>query len=181
MLRNFSTRLRRGLKERDEGNGTKPEPTAKPPSNTRRFSSLLTNGSKKEKEKEKEKEKDKEDNDDHAATREDVDNAFEQFAHVLHASLRPLPNQTGDGSYIDKAPPSGIMADLRSLGFKDLKTLKDVMESKAKGDLVDDKTYIMERIIQLVAALPAGSKNRVELTNAFVNELWNTLQHPPLS
>jgi len=41
------------------------------------------------------------------------------------------------------------MADLKNLGFKDLKTLREVIESKAKGELVDDKTYIMERVIQV--------------------------------
>ena len=39
----------------------------------------------------------------------------------------------------------------------------------------------MERVIQLVSALPSHSKNRVNLTNAFIDELWNSLQHPPLS
>ena len=39
----------------------------------------------------------------------------------------------------------------------------------------------MERVIQLVADLPAGSKNRINLTNDFVDQLWNSLQHPPLS
>lgn len=35
--------------------------------------------------------------------------------------------------------------------------------------------------MQLVAALPPLSKTRVDLTNNFVDELWNSLQHPPLS
>lgn len=39
----------------------------------------------------------------------------------------------------------------------------------------------MERIIQLVADLPAGSKTRTSLTNDFVDQLWSSLQHPPLS
>ena len=39
---------------------------------------------------------------------------------------------------------------------------------------------IMERTIQLVAGLPHNSRLREELTNAFLNELWYTLEHPPL-
>lgn len=35
--------------------------------------------------------------------------------------------------------------------------------------------------MQLVAGLPPLSKTRVDLTNNFVDELWNSLQHPPLS
>lgn len=63
---------------------------------------------------------------------------FHHFAQVLHASQRPLPTQTGDGTYINKDLPSGVMEDLRSLGFKDV------------------KTYLMERVIQLVSALPSN-------------------------
>lgn len=35
--------------------------------------------------------------------------------------------------------------------------------------------------MQLVAGLPSNSKLRVDLTNSFIDELWNTLQHPPMS
>lgn len=35
--------------------------------------------------------------------------------------------------------------------------------------------------MQLVAALPSNSKLRFDLTNSFIDELWNTLQHPPMS
>ena len=34
---------------------------------------------------------------------------------------------------------------------------------------------------QLVSGLPPRSKARVDLTNSFLDELWNSLQHPPLS
>lgn len=39
---------------------------------------------------------------------------------------------------------------------------------------------IMERVIQLVSNLPGHSKMRLELTNNFLNELWYSLDHPPL-
>lgn len=29
--------------------------------------------------------------------------------------------------------------------------------------------------------MPGHSKNRVELTNGFLDELWTSLPHPPLS
>lgn len=29
--------------------------------------------------------------------------------------------------------------------------------------------------------MPGHSKNRTELTNQFLDELWNSLPHPPLS
>lgn len=54
------------------------------------------------------------------------------------------------------------------------------MKGKLKGPIIDDKTMIMERTIQLVAGLPHNSRLREELTNQFINELWYTLDHPPL-
>ncbi len=86
---------------------------------------------------------------DHAASRADVESSFAQFAQLIHASRRPLPTQTGDGAYLDHAEPSGLLSDIRSMGFKDAKTLMDVMKTKATGELQDDKTYIMERTIQV--------------------------------
>jgi hypothetical protein len=52
--------------------------------------------------------------------------------------------------------------------------------AKLKGEkLTDDKTMIMERVIQLVSNLPSNSRLRVELTNTFLGELWYSLEHPP--
>lgn len=39
----------------------------------------------------------------------------------------------------------------------------------------------MEKLMQLVAGLPSNSKLRVDLTNSFIDELWNSLQHPPMT
>jgi len=38
-------------------------------------------------------------------TRADVASTFEQYAQLIHASLRPLPNQSGDGAYLEKVNP----------------------------------------------------------------------------
>lgn len=55
-----------------------------------------------------------------------------------------------------------------------------MLMARVKGEkLTDDKTMIMERVIQLVSNLPSNSKLRVELTNTFLSELWYTLEHPP--
>lgn len=35
--------------------------------------------------------------------------------------------------------------------------------------------------MKLVAGLPSLSKTRADLTNAFLDELWDSLQHPPMS
>ena len=93
---------------------------------------------------------------DHSSNRVDVDSSFEQFAQLIHAARSPLPTQSGDGAYLDHAEPSGLMQDIKALGFKDAKTLMEVMKTKATGELQDDKTYIMERTIQ-VSSLEARS------------------------
>ncbi|KAL8894300.1 MAG: hypothetical protein Q9192_004441 [Flavoplaca navasiana] len=118
---------------------------------------------------------------DYSVTQGDVQSNFEKFAHLLHASNRPLPTQSGDGAYLEEGQPSGFMQDLRTFGFKDYNTMLQVMKGKATGELQDDKQYTMEHLMQLVAGLPSNSKLRVELTNSFIDELWNSLQHPPMS
>ncbi|KAJ2894179.1 uncharacterized protein MKZ38_007881 [Zalerion maritima] len=110
-----------------------------------------------------------------------ISQAFTQFGQLMQASSRPLPTQNGDGTYTVEKKRSSLKADLMTLKMKDIKTLVEVVKGKLKGPHVaDDKTMIMERVIQLVAGLPSKSKLREELTNGFLNELWYSLDHPPL-
>src|SRR5271170_4809850 len=56
----------------------------------------------------------------HTANRPDVESNFKQFAQVVHAARRPLPNQTGDGTYVGtNEHHSSLLADLRAIGFAD--------------------------------------------------------------
>jgi linoleate 10R-lipoxygenase len=87
---------------------------------------------------------------DHSAKRTEVVATFEKYAQLIHASRRPLPTRTGDGTYLEHETSSGgLFQDLRVLGFKDYGTVLDVIKNKASGGLVDDKTMLMERIIQV--------------------------------
>ena len=88
---------------------------------------------------------------DRSVTRGDVESSFQQFQQLLHRSSRPLPTQTGDGSYLENEEHSSLFSELKSLGFKDFKTLQEVISSKASGALADDKTMIMERVIQVTS------------------------------
>ncbi|KAG6012087.1 hypothetical protein E4U43_007946 [Claviceps pusilla] len=97
------------------------------------------------------------------------------------ASKRPLPTERGDGTYRDILKRPGIIQDVRSFSRGDFKTLKDIIIAKLKGEtLQNDKTMIMERTIQLVAMMPKKSKRQEALTNTFIDQLWNSLDHPPL-
>ena len=62
----------------------------------------------------------------------------------------------------------------------DFKTLFEIVSAKVKGETQqDDKTMIMERTIQIVAGLTDHSKVQEILTNNFIGQLWNSLEHPP--
>lgn len=83
------------------------------------------------------------------ATREDVQSTFQQYAQLIHASQRPLPTQSGDGAYLEKEPSTGLWADVKALGLKDIQTIKHIMEDKASGKPQDDKKMHMEEIMQV--------------------------------
>ncbi|KAJ5887878.1 hypothetical protein N7495_007919 [Penicillium taxi] len=170
MLRRFSTTFKRNKDSKDSNGDIEP----KSPKENKRFS----RGSPSRKSSSNNEEN-------HVVKRAEVVAVFEKYAQAIHASREPLPNQTGDGTYLKHDQSSGLINDIKSLGFRDINTVKDLVKSKASGELVDDKTYLMERIIQastlLVADLPGHSKNRTELTNTFLDELWGSLPHPPLS
>ena len=85
---------------------------------------------------------------DHSAGRHEVESSFEKYAQIIHASRKPLPTQSNDGAYLDHAESSGLFQDLKSMGFKDIGTLMQVMKNKASGELQDDKTYMMEHVMQ---------------------------------
>ncbi|KAK4120585.1 heme peroxidase [Parathielavia appendiculata] len=113
------------------------------------------------------------------ADRHGVANAFERYAQVIHAKVQPLPNQAPGGAGTEPKRWGKIKNDIKTLRAPDWKALKTFIMAKIKGEkLIDDKTMIMERIIQLVSNLPSDSRMRAELTNKFLGELWYSLEHP---
>ncbi|KAL2821463.1 heme peroxidase family protein [Aspergillus cavernicola] len=111
-----------------------------------------------------------------------VINSVKDASKVLHKATRPLPTETGNGTYVeDESDGGSLWKDLRSLGIEDAATLKDLLGHEARGGLLNDRTMLMERIIQLVAKLPDKSKTRERLTHQFLGQLWDSLPHPPMS
>ncbi|KAF4459201.1 prostaglandin-endoperoxide synthase 1 [Fusarium albosuccineum] len=112
---------------------------------------------------------------------EKKEGALASFKKLRVASKRPLPTERGDGSYRPVVVRPGLKQDIRRLKAKDFKTLFEIVRSKVKGETQqDDKTYIMERTIALVASLNDHSKVQEVLTNSFIDTLWNSLDHPPM-
>ncbi|KAK3949467.1 heme peroxidase [Pseudoneurospora amorphoporcata] len=114
------------------------------------------------------------------ASRQGVENAFERHRQTMQSAVQPLPTQQGAGTFSENNKWGKLSSDLMTLRWADFKTLKHMAVAKIKGDrITDDKTMMMEKVIQLVSNLPSNSKLRVELTNSFLSELWYTLEHPP--
>ncbi|KAF6838515.1 linoleate diol synthase [Colletotrichum musicola] len=103
------------------------------------------------------------------------------FKKALKLSRRPLPILFGDGRYPEEVTRPGKRQNLKALQAQDFKTLYQIVRSKVKRESIqDDKTMIMERTIQIVAKLPHKSHLREVLTNKFIEQLWDSLDHPPL-
>ena len=66
---------------------------------------------------------------DHGDSRVDIDAMLNSFAGLISHSMRPLPEQTGDGTYIEDEVHSSFFKDLSTIGIKDLKTLTDKIEA----------------------------------------------------
>lgn len=80
---------------------------------------------------------------------EGLESALAQASQAIRASLRPTPTQTGDGSYIDKiSSETGVWNDLCKFDLNGVETMIDLTKNAASKQPVDDKTYLMERVIQ---------------------------------
>ena len=81
-----------------------------------------------------------------------VEGTFSKYAQLIHASRRPLPTESGDGTYLgEKKKGTSLFQDLRTIGFKGISTVLAVAKSKRKGELDDDRKYLMERVIAVSA------------------------------
>jgi linoleate 8R-lipoxygenase/9,12-octadecadienoate 8-hydroperoxide 8R-isomerase len=89
--------------------------------------------------------------------RNNLDKGFTQLAQLISDARKPLPSQTGDGTYLDyKDDPPDLLQkinaglkDLSHLGITDIATLLEVQNKQKTGELWDDKEYLMEKLIQV--------------------------------
>jgi len=120
--------------------------------------------------------------------RNTIGTSFKAAASLIGAAAAPVPEKTGDGSKITPEEKASLykkieggLRDMSYLGIENVETLLRVQKEKILGGLIDDKTYIMEGLIRVAAALPDGSHTRDTVTKGLVTQLWNDLQHPPQS
>ena len=116
----------------------------------------------------------------HESLRKEVVNAFQQAGALVKASLRPLPTETGDGSYLATEPTqTGALSDMEHMKARDYMTLVEAFVNSQSGEPADDRDYLMEKLIGLAADLPSSSAFGIQTTSKLLNQLWNDLQHPP--
>ena len=117
----------------------------------------------------------------HVTFREKVEDAFQSVAGLINASSAPLPIQIDQRSNIAHSKPTGLLDDLTLLQPDNIKTLLGLAKAKLTGDPIDDKTYMMEGAIQLESGLGANNKVGNLLSNKLVQQLYDSLPHPPTS
>ena len=117
--------------------------------------------------------------------RQRVGNSISQLWSLLTAIRAPLPTQTGDGSDLPRPQRNSptydlhtVLRDIRTLGFDRVEDLAEVVQHASLQEPVDDKKYLMERLIQAAACLPDDLVSR-KVTQTFLTTLWNDLEHPP--
>ncbi|KAM7213273.1 hem peroxidase [Rhypophila decipiens] len=71
-----------------------------------------------------------------------------------------------------------LLGDIKALGFKDYQTLLTFLNAAVTG-VVDDNELLLEKLVQLLAKLPASSKEGKQLTDGLLTQLWLALDHPP--
>ncbi|KAK4194347.1 putative linoleate diol synthase [Triangularia verruculosa] len=98
----------------------------------------------------------------------DVDLTY-QFGEYPHAPGNLEPEATPD-----------LIGAIKSLGFKDYETLLAVLNAAVQGT-IDDNELLLERLIQLLSKLPTDSKAREQITDGLITQLWNSLDHPPVT
>ena len=123
-----------------------------------------------------------------AASHTTGESHLSDFMTLLKASRRPMPTQTGDGTYVPIDPQdhpfSGIenfFQTAKNLTPKDEESLFKVVQLRKTGQPWNDRQYIMEGLIQAAAKLPPGNPLGTKLTDGFISQLWNDLDHPPQS
>ena len=99
---------------------------------------------------------------------------------AIYASITPPAKYPYSPGNVDNTPQTGILEDIRKLGFEDYCTLLAFLNASITG-VTDDKDLLLEGLVGLLSKLPAHSKEMKELTDGFINQLWTDLDHPPVS
>ncbi|KAI1378948.1 linoleate diol synthase precursor [Hypoxylon crocopeplum] len=107
-----------------------------------------------------------------------MSSTFAQAIQVITRALSPLPKYQFTPGNDDNTKETGLLQDLQHLSVEDYKTLKDVLDVTVSGE-DDDNGLLQERVVTMLAKLPPHSREGKQATDAFINTLWDSLEHPP--
>ncbi len=78
---------------------------------------------------------------------------YGEISHLIGAMRKPLPTQTGDGTYIQEPAEFSLTNDVldlvKHLKLADYKTIGEAVKGAITGAPIDDRTYFMERFIKV--------------------------------
>lgn len=115
------------------------------------------------------------------AWRREIDAALYSVRNLISKSLSPIaPYPYVPNNDADQKQMNSLLTDLRKIGFKDVETLLALFNSQVKGSQ-DDNKFILEHLVQILSKLGDNSKIAEQLTNGFIDGLWNALPHPPVT
>lgn len=113
--------------------------------------------------------------------RKEIEASFDSVKQIIGKSLAPIPtNPIVPTNDTDGKKMSSLLSDLSKLGFKDVESLLNLFYSEAQG-FQDDNKFILEGLVKILAKLDDGSKISTTLTNGFIDNLWSSLPHPPMT
>ena len=117
--------------------------------------------------------------------RESVNKSVKEAKTLLNAMRAPLPNQTGDGTYLPQAEKHSawkdvetIIRDIHREDIKKLQSLVQTLKDTEFGRPLNDREYLMESMVAAAAHIPDDFVQKA-VTNSLVTTLWNDLEHPP--
>ncbi|KAK1671336.1 linoleate diol synthase [Colletotrichum godetiae] len=105
--------------------------------------------------------------------------AVRDLVHKSISAVPPHPEPT-PGATAQEADPTNLLQDIKKLGFHDFETLAEFGITAVQGK-IDDNKLLLENLIQLFAKLPRGTVKGKKLEYGLINQLWNGIDHPPMT
>ena len=112
------------------------------------------------------------------AWRKEIESSLESVKQLVSKSVGPIPEYPYVPGNDNNTKMSGFLTQLHNMGFQDVGTLLQLLNSEVKG-VQDDNKFLLENLVSLLSRLDTTSKLSNQLTGAFINNLWNAIPHPP--
>jgi len=74
-----------------------------------------------------------------------------------------------------------ILEEVKGHGVDYAGLVADLMKQKKSGEAMNDRDLLIERVIQIICRFSDSSFSRKKITEALVDVLWDSMQHPPLT